>query len=212
MQEFSEWGGELDYVNRLLGQDVRNNSAWNQRYFVISNTSKYTGDVIKEELRYTLGQIDSVPHNESAWNYLRGVLEDSELYVVEVRQFCDRLYSKEGIRSPHLLAYMIDMYDAWLEGEIVKGGGAEGCPEPSQLVHSMLKMCRELSDVHDTIRTQYWMYIHRTLLTKYTDYITTTTPPSSPTSPNDNQSGETTLESRDETTDQSEKSTGVTSS
>lgn len=208
IQEFSEWDAELKYVNRLIEQDVRNNSAWNQRYFVISNTTKYSHDVVNDEVRYTLNHINSVPHNESAWNYLRGVLEEGGLYQSEVRQFCERLYGEEGLRAPHLLAYMIDMYDEWVEESVQGGGVMKGCLEPAQrtqLVQSMLKMCSELSDVHDTIRTQYWMYVARTLSTKYSDYISTTT-----TQPN-NQSGDTLQATRD-TSDQSGDGKGLMTS
>lgn len=63
---------ELEYVERLLDDDVRNNSAWNQRYFVISNTTKFKEDIIEREVDFALEKIDLVKENESAWNYLRG--------------------------------------------------------------------------------------------------------------------------------------------
>jgi hypothetical protein len=63
---------ELQYVEQLLDEDIRNNSAWNQRYFVINNTTGFTPDVVQRELTYTLDKIKIVTNNESAWNYLRG--------------------------------------------------------------------------------------------------------------------------------------------
>jgi hypothetical protein len=63
---------ELRYVDRLLDDDIRNNSAWNQRYFVVNNTTGFTPDVIERELTFTLGKIKTVTNNESAWSYLRG--------------------------------------------------------------------------------------------------------------------------------------------
>lgn len=62
----------MDYVDRLLDDDIRNNSAWNQRYFVINNTTGFTEDVLKREIKYTLEKINKAKENESAWNYLRG--------------------------------------------------------------------------------------------------------------------------------------------
>jgi protein farnesyltransferase/geranylgeranyltransferase type-1 subunit alpha len=56
----------------LLDDDIRNNSAWNQRYFVVSNTTGFTPDVIEYEVAFTLGKIKTVTNNESAWSYLRG--------------------------------------------------------------------------------------------------------------------------------------------
>lgn len=35
------WDNELEYVDQLLREDVRNNSVWNQRHFVIFNTTGY---------------------------------------------------------------------------------------------------------------------------------------------------------------------------
>lgn len=31
------WDSELEFVDSLLDQDSRNNSAWNQRYFILSH-------------------------------------------------------------------------------------------------------------------------------------------------------------------------------
>lgn len=68
----SLFDGELNYVDQLLDDDIRNNSAWNQRYFVINNTTGFTEDVLKREIKYTLDKINKAKENESAWNYLRG--------------------------------------------------------------------------------------------------------------------------------------------
>lgn len=51
VQTYGLWEGELDYVNSMVVLDLRNNSAWNQRYFIISNTTTYTPDVIAEEVQ-----------------------------------------------------------------------------------------------------------------------------------------------------------------
>lgn len=66
------YDNELEYVELLLDNDVRNNSAWNQRYFVISNTTKFERAVINNEVDFALEKIELVIGNESAWNYLRG--------------------------------------------------------------------------------------------------------------------------------------------
>lgn len=62
----------MEYVEQLLNEDVRNNSAWNQRYFVISNTTKFEPNVIDKEVDFALKKVSLVKGNESAWNYLRG--------------------------------------------------------------------------------------------------------------------------------------------
>lgn len=51
MQTFGLWDGELEYVDSLLKIDLRNNSAWSQRYFIIANTTKFTDTVIGREVK-----------------------------------------------------------------------------------------------------------------------------------------------------------------
>lgn len=69
---FSLYEGELNYVDQLLQDDVKNNSAWNQRYFVVNSTTGFTPEVLEWEIDYTLSKIRTAIENESAWNYLRG--------------------------------------------------------------------------------------------------------------------------------------------
>lgn len=67
----------MSYVDKLIASDVRNNSAWNQRFFVL----KYTGlqaDTMRCELHYVMNRIQIVKDNESSWNYLRGILQLSD--------------------------------------------------------------------------------------------------------------------------------------
>ena len=71
---FSLYDGELPFVEELLDTDVRNNSAWNQRFFVVSHEvgDAMGEDVLQRELDFVEEKIKIVPSNESAWNYLRG--------------------------------------------------------------------------------------------------------------------------------------------
>jgi protein farnesyltransferase/geranylgeranyltransferase type-1 subunit alpha len=53
------WEGELDYVQGLLDEDLRNNSAWHHRYFVVFGSGVREGEedregVIRRELRCVL--------------------------------------------------------------------------------------------------------------------------------------------------------------
>lgn len=87
------WKGEEEYVDQLLIQDVRNNSAWNHRWFLhfsrfglTGNTSRNTSShtypestlqdlrkKIRFEIAYTRASLANTPNNASAWNYLRAL-------------------------------------------------------------------------------------------------------------------------------------------
>ncbi|KAF8609311.1 farnesyltransferase [Ceratobasidium sp. AG-I] len=86
------WAGELEFVERLLDEDLRNNSAWHHRYFVVFGSGVREGDedregVIRRELGYTKDKISIAPNNPSAWNYLRGVLEYGRLPMSTLKDF-----------------------------------------------------------------------------------------------------------------------------
>ena len=74
---------ERAFTEKMIDDDVRNNSAWNQRFAVTFLTSSSDDDVIDEdtedivskELAFAETKIAIAPDNESAWNYLRGVAD-----------------------------------------------------------------------------------------------------------------------------------------
>ncbi|KAA1129111.1 CAAX geranylgeranyltransferase alpha subunit [Puccinia graminis f. sp. tritici] len=75
------WAGELTTTERLLEEDVRNNSVWNHRFFTVFDTfplhtpgisSSEFAQIVQREIQFTQHQILKAPNNPSAWNYLRG--------------------------------------------------------------------------------------------------------------------------------------------
>jgi hypothetical protein len=53
------WKGELDFVERMLTDDIRNNSAWHHRFFTVFQSGTRQGDedrdeVLRRELAYVL--------------------------------------------------------------------------------------------------------------------------------------------------------------
>ncbi|KAG7517448.1 farnesyltransferase/geranylgeranyltransferase type-1 subunit alpha [Solea senegalensis] len=161
IQEYKLWDNELEFVENLLEEDVRNNSAWNQRHFVISHTTGFSDPIIVErEIQYCLNQIKKAPHNESAWNYLKGMLQDRGLssqpgLLARVQEL------KETHCSPYLLAFLFDCYEDVLESSNVEE------EERKETLRKALEICQLLAQEKDTIRKEYWMFLGRSLNNKY---------------------------------------------
>ncbi|KAM7305547.1 putative farnesyltransferase alpha subunit [Ixodes scapularis] len=156
ISEFDLWDGELDYVSTLLQDDVRNNSAWNQRFYIISNTTGFTEAVLDREVAYTFECIRKAVHNESPWNYLRGILDAADAGKrSDVDEFCERLYA-EGCRVAYLLAFMVDSMSDKLAA----------IPD-ERMFRRALEFCEQLAEEEDVIRKEYWNFVARGIEGQY---------------------------------------------
>lgn len=84
LQALGGWENELEYCRELLEVDIFNNSAWNQRYFVITKSPFLGGlqAMRDSEVSYCTNAILGNPDNESPWRYLRGLYKgDNEAFV-----------------------------------------------------------------------------------------------------------------------------------
>jgi len=72
IKEFNLWDQELDFVEKKLQEDFRNNSAWNHRYFVIKSTTDMSVSVRNSEIQYAFQWLNKAPNNQSPWNYITG--------------------------------------------------------------------------------------------------------------------------------------------
>jgi len=153
IKKFNLYDDELAYVDRLITEDIRNNSAWNQRFFVLKHFG-FTNEILERELQYTTTRIKRVPNNESAWNYLRGLLSQCEGVVdqsANVNDFCEELYESGG-RFVFLLAFLIDLNECrYLKSQDES--------EKAKLFNKIEHMCTILANEHDIIRKNYWQYM-----------------------------------------------------
>ena len=86
------WDGELDFIEKMLISDIRNNSAWHHRFFVVWACGIREGEedrahIFKRELTYVKHSISIVPNNPAAWNYLRGILQHNSRPFSSIKDF-----------------------------------------------------------------------------------------------------------------------------
>ncbi|CAB3371551.1 Hypothetical predicted protein [Cloeon dipterum] len=152
VQTFGMFDGEMVLCDTMIEADIRNNSAWNHRFFVMSNTTGFTPQVVAAQVDYTLQQISKAIHNESAWNFLRGILcqtKDGISGNIKVNTFCENLIASNNI-SPQLLAFLVDINMALAK-------------EDQQAREKVKELCMQLATDVDTIRHNYWNYLAQTV-------------------------------------------------
>ncbi|OZC10022.1 hypothetical protein X798_02868 [Onchocerca flexuosa] len=138
---------ELDYSAGLLIEDLRNNSAWNYRYFILQGLDTLKDpSVLNREISMTQSMIKKIPSNESAWNFLSGILLDKGVSSrTDVMQFCLEL--SEQKRVPLCLSFMVDILLERIEKKMeVKDSAAQA-----------IQILQELKEL-DPIRKNYWDY------------------------------------------------------
>ncbi|OQV16477.1 Protein farnesyltransferase/geranylgeranyltransferase type-1 subunit alpha [Hypsibius exemplaris] len=165
---------ELEFCDGLIRADPFNNSAWMHRYYVLvelpracGRPSLLEGPALEREIQYTVAQLMGQAHNESPWSYLRGILRDHWAeHFPTVQAICSDLYS-QNIRSPYLLAFMIDMYDE----DIAQGFQATTDIQKGELLARVKAICSDLAVKHDVVRKAYWNYLSQQLAKKYERFL-----------------------------------------
>lgn len=160
---------ELRSIETLIRRDVRNNSAWSHRFFIVfSDPGHSTLDskatepdmkvpdiILDREIEFAKSAIWKAPQNQSPWNYLRGVLRKGDRGLKTVEDFAAEFVNLgqgegntgEDVKSSHALDFLAD---AWAEtGNIEQAD----------------KALRLLGDKYDRIRKNYWEW-RRTALEK----------------------------------------------
>ncbi|EPS37100.1 hypothetical protein H072_9299 [Dactylellina haptotyla CBS 200.50] len=147
---------ELAATASLLEEDVRNNSAWNHRYFIVLGRLGEAGPeegVVERESELAKEAISKAPQNPSAWNYLKAVLRKGGIELATLKPFCESfapILSPDEIKSSHALDILSEIYDE--AGDSVK---AE-------------KALELLASKFDPVRKNYWRYRRRLLGSKPT--------------------------------------------
>ncbi|KAH9505919.1 hypothetical protein DERF_010685 [Dermatophagoides farinae] len=178
IRDWQQFDGELEFTDQMIDHDIRNNSAWNHRFFVIKYTTGFSSNVIERECRYTMEKNHLAPNNESSWNYLLGIMKQSDWKIDSFEWIwneCQTLYnddsnnnnndddgdetvndSKTKQRSPHLVYFMFRYISMKLESLIEND--SDGDTTMKSMYSQAEKYCKELAESIDTIRKHYWNY------------------------------------------------------
>lgn len=151
----SLYDNELEYTDKLLSLDVRNNSAWNQRFFVLQHLG-LTPEVVQREIHYVMNRIRLIKNNESSWNFLKGLLEYGDYspeQFPDVITFSEEMYNS-GNRSPFLLAFLVDIYSE----KTLQIYEANSYDDPEVYARKVYELCDMLANHYDGIRYKYWRF------------------------------------------------------
>ena len=159
---------ELESTEAFISEDVRNNSAWSHRFFVVfsdpahatpeshstEHDPKVPSGIIDREIQYAQDKTFLAPQNQSAWNYLKGVLVKGGRPLSSVEEFVTQFVKNlgveesENVQSTHALDLLAEIYAEKNEDE-----KADLC-------------LRRLGEKWDRIRTGYWEWRRATLKEK----------------------------------------------
>ena len=151
IKTFKLWKGEIEFTKELLSDDIRNNSAWNQRWYVLSETRNLAEDkeMCESEIEFALKSLDTVVGNESAYAYLRAIVSASkngkfsDFPTIE-SVVSKLLETKTGSECAPLLALQVDIL-------LEKGKTSQAS-----------SLCDLLSTKVDKIRAKYWAFYKKT--------------------------------------------------
>jgi protein farnesyltransferase/geranylgeranyltransferase type-1 subunit alpha len=153
-------------VDTLIEQDVRNNSAWNQRWFAVHKGHKYppiTIEAASMEAKYVNEYAAQDPYNESPFRYLVALVKEQRKNTDEVGIDVDE--KRQASKYTELLTAV----EAGMEEMKVELGKGNDCPSlisayidvlqiknDEDSIRKAVDMANDLSMQFDIVRKKYW--------------------------------------------------------
>ncbi|GIL49286.1 hypothetical protein Vafri_5417 [Volvox africanus] len=178
------WQAELAFAEEFIRRDVRNNSAWNQRMFVLKHMPSSGRDDaawLRSELSYVAEAIRHAPRNEAPWRYLTGIFATLEPWSSQPHalscHFDVYTICTEALLDCPSCAPAYDVLSQYYEGLAGLGEARGTAQVESQapgsrdnlpaIVSSVLQACEmaqgalDEAAVADPMRTPYWYHRQR---------------------------------------------------
>ncbi|KAF2156905.1 protein prenylyltransferase [Myriangium duriaei CBS 260.36] len=144
---------ELEETALFIATDVRNNSAWNHRFFLVNANENSPGvrdsTIYDRELGFAKAAVRRAPQNQSPWNYLRGTVERAHGKdgIVQLKDFCGEFVNLDAAEDNN---YVTSSHALQLLAEIL---GRE------KRVADARRALDLLATKYDPIRVNYWNYL-----------------------------------------------------
>ena len=146
VERFGLWSGEVSFVDRLLDADVRNNSAWNYRFFLLSArgvTREASG--VRSEAAAVFARIGLAPNNESPWNFLVGLSAEPGSGPGEL-ELMEQSALKVAHAHPDCAFALSALIDLWETPAL----------HSERRIAQAREACDRLADTLDVVRRSYW--------------------------------------------------------
>jgi len=105
---------ETDNIERLISTDLRNNSAWNYRFYLVQQQyapDRVPDDVALGEVEFAWTYICRSPNNQSPWLFVKGYLDQhQEALHSTLQEKCEVFIQKHKFCS-HPLALLVDIHE-----------------------------------------------------------------------------------------------------
>lgn len=137
-------------VHKLIIEDPRNNSAWNQRWFASHRASRQPLDAnqARKEADYAIEGAKLDPYNESPFSYLIGIVREHRTFAEEYQKKVNDLRQVlvDAGRDPngcyHLTAARVEMLEMIASTESL---------------NEAIELTKGLAEKYDVIRRKYWL-------------------------------------------------------
>ncbi|KAK2877108.1 hypothetical protein FQN49_001407 [Arthroderma sp. PD_2] len=190
LRRFKLWDSpaELADVERMIDEDVRNNSAWNHRWIMrFAPREGFDGglpgvgtgvgvgagagkmvvvdeDMVDREVEYAKQKIVLAPENRSPWAYMRGVLKVAGRRMGDLKTFVQRFVVQEVVDEGEGEVQVKSSHALEWLGDVFAEEAQDSEPTGgSEAKANAVRMFTLLKDKYDPVRKNYWEYRIRTL-------------------------------------------------
>mmetsp|Transcript_44980 Transcript_44980/g.75047 ORF Transcript_44980/g.75047 Transcript_44980/m.75047 type:complete len:324 (-) Transcript_44980:71-1042(-) len=155
VRTYGLWDEDLALVNSLIRIDLRNNSAWNERYFIMTRGGTDMAHLLAaagNEREYTSTYIEKAPDNESAWTYARALPSDPAMGVSPIAVLVPLA---TNILEAH--SHNVHALSLMAEAAVEQIAMAAHSKEQEQAALLAISYYKKLIEV-DPMRVRYWAW------------------------------------------------------